>query len=239
MRITLSDEQEEFRAVVRRFLEENSPSTEVRRLMETEQGHDHEVWRKLSQDLGLPALHIPEEYGGPGFGYVGLFIVMEEAGRALLCAPLFASVVLAANAILEGASENQKKELLPGIASGQTIATLAFAEADGAWSTSSVTTTAEPEDGAFRLEGEKHYVLDGTSANLIVVVARAPGACERATEISLAPASRRGACASSLPPTGRSRSKRACRRCTRWPRRRRRACGTHRRSRSSSTRSRR
>lgn len=175
MRITPSDEQDEFRAVVRRFLEENSPIAEVRRLMETEQGHNTEVWQRLSEELGLPGLHIPEEYGGQGFGYVEACIVMEEAGRALLCAPFFASVALGANVILQGASEKQKKQLLPGVASGQTIATLAFAEADGVWSTSSVATTAEPEADAFRLDGEKHYVVDGKSADLIVVVARAPG----------------------------------------------------------------
>ena len=175
MQITPTNEQEEFRGVVRRFLEEKSPTTEVRRLMETAEGHDSAIWRQLSEDLGLPALQIPEAYGGQGFGYVELCIVMEEAGRALLCAPLFSSVVLAANAILEGASETQKKELLPGIASGEVIATVALAEADGRWSASGVATTAEPDNGAFRLDGEKCYVLDGHSANLIVVVARAPG----------------------------------------------------------------
>ena len=174
MRITPSDEQEEFRSVLRRFLEEHSPTTEVRRLMETEAGYDRGVWQKLSEELGLPGLHIPEKYGGQGFGYVELCIVMEEAGRALLCAPFLSSAVLAANAILEAASESQKARLLPAIASGKTLSTLAFTEADGLWSTSSVATTAKPEGDVFRLDGEKHYVVDGHIAELIVVVAREP-----------------------------------------------------------------
>ena len=175
MRITHSDEQEEFRRVVRRFLEDQSPPSEVRRLMETPEGCDPAVWEQLSRELGLPAVHIPEEYGGQGFSFVELCIATEEMGRALLCGPWFASVVLAANAILEGATETRRKELLPGIAAGETVATLAVAEPSGRWDAEGVALTAESADGAFRLDGEKSYVLDGHSADLIVVVARAPG----------------------------------------------------------------
>ena len=179
MRITHSDEQEELRRVVRRFLEDRSPPSEVRRLMETPEGCDRAVWEQLSRELGLPAVHIPEEYGGQGFSFVELCIATEEMGRALLCAPWFASVVLAGGAILEGATETRKKELLPAIASGETLATLAVAEPTGRWAghwdATGVTLTAESANGAFRLDGEKSYVLDGHTADLIVVVARAPG----------------------------------------------------------------
>jgi alkylation response protein AidB-like acyl-CoA dehydrogenase len=175
MRFSFSEEQEELRRVVRGFLEDTSPPTEVRRLMETPEGCDPKVWKQLSEDLGLPAVHIPEEYGGQGFTFVELGIVLEEMGRSLLCAPYFASIALAANAILNAATETRKKELLPGIASGETIATLAFTEPNGRWDGTGVGCTATQADGGFQLDGVKSFVLDGHTADLIVVVARTPG----------------------------------------------------------------
>jgi alkylation response protein AidB-like acyl-CoA dehydrogenase len=175
LRFSFSDEQEEFRRVVRRFLEDKSPPAEVRRLMETSEGCDRTVWQQLSEELGLPAIHIPEEYGGQGFGFGELGIVLEEMGRSLLCAPYFASVALATNAILNAGTDTRKKELLPSLASGETIATLAFSEPDGRWDASGVALTAKPVNGAFQLDGVKTYVLDGHTADLIVVVARSPG----------------------------------------------------------------
>ena len=114
MKFSFSDEQAEFRSMLRRFLEDKSPVTEVRRLMATETGHDPDVWRQLSQELGLTAIHIPEAYGGQGFGISELAIAVEEMGRALLCAPYFASTVMAATAILKAGSEVQKQAMLPG-----------------------------------------------------------------------------------------------------------------------------
>ncbi|MEE9279899.1 MAG: acyl-CoA dehydrogenase family protein [Myxococcota bacterium] len=175
MQFSFSDEQEELRRVVRQFLEDRSPPAEVRRLMETSQGYDGAVWKQLCEELGLAAVHVPEEYGGQGFGFVELGIVLEEMGRALLCAPYFASIALAANAILNAATETRKKELLPAIASGETIATLALAEPGGRWDADGVALTATATDGAFRLDGVKTFVLDGHTADLIVVVARTPG----------------------------------------------------------------
>ncbi len=175
MRFSFTDEQTEFRSVLRRFLEDKSPSIEVRRLMETDGGCDPEVWRQLSQDLGLTAIHIPESYGGQGFGIGELAIAVEEMGRALLCAPYFASTVMAATAILKAGSEDQKQILLPDIASGETIATLAIAEESGTWTGSGVAMTATAAGGKYRLDGTKSFVLDGHTAGLIVVLARTPG----------------------------------------------------------------
>src|SRR5262245_29862485 len=120
MRFSFTDEQREFRSVVRRFLEDKSPTSEVRRLMEMDIGHDPEVWRSLTQDLGLTAVHVPEIYGGQGFGISELAITVEEMGRALLCAPYFASTVLATTAILRAGTDAQKRALLPDMAAGQT-----------------------------------------------------------------------------------------------------------------------
>jgi alkylation response protein AidB-like acyl-CoA dehydrogenase len=175
MKFSFSDEQAEFRTMLRRFLEDKSPTTEVRRLMETEAGHDAQVWRQLAQELGLTAIHIPEAYGGQGFGIAELAIAVEEAGRALLCAPFFASTVLAATAILKAGGEDQKRALLPAIAAGDTIATLALAEDSGHWTTDAIEMTATPAAGKATLDGTKSFVLDGTTAGLLVVAARQPG----------------------------------------------------------------
>ncbi len=175
MQFTFTEEQEEFRRYLRRFLDDKSTPADVRRLMATDDGYDRDVWRQLCNDLGLPAVGIPETYGGQGFGFVELGIVLEEMGRALLCAPFFASAVLAANAILNAGSEEQKRELLPEIASGETIATLAFAEDNGRWDSGGIEMTATKSGDGYVLDGAKSFVLDGHIAGLIVVVARKAG----------------------------------------------------------------
>src|ERR1700752_1365317 len=98
MNFAFSEEQEELRKSVRRFLEDKSPETEVRRLMDTTEGYDPAVWSQMADQLGLQSLTLPEEFGGSGFPYVELRVVLEEMGAALLCAPFFSSVALAANA---------------------------------------------------------------------------------------------------------------------------------------------
>lgn len=175
MLFSFTEEQEELRRVVRRSLEELSPAAEVRRLMETSEGYDPEVWRRLGQELALTGVHIPEEYGGQGYSFVELAIILEEFGRSLLCAPYFASIALAANAILNAATEPRKKELLPAIASGECHATLAFTDPAGRWDVSGITLEARAAGSEFRLDGTNGFVVDGHTADLIVVVARSPG----------------------------------------------------------------
>ena len=175
MRFSFTDEQQEFRGIVRRFLEDKSPTTAVRRQMETDDGFDADVWRQLSAELGLTAIHIPEAYGGQGVGVGELAIAVEEMGRALLCAPYFGSAVMATTAILEAGDEAQKRTLLPPLAAGQTIAALALAEDGGWWDAGGIATTATPAGGNYKLDGIKSFVLDGHTAGLIVVAARRPG----------------------------------------------------------------
>lgn len=176
MKFSFSSEQDAFRTTVRRFLADVSPIKDVRRLMETEAGWDRETWQALNSQLGLCAVRIPESLGGHGFGFAEHCIVLEEMGRALLCAPYFASTVLGAGAILNAGSALQQQALLPAIASGDTVATLAAAEDDGAWEAGATTMTAtRSPEGGWRLNGHKSFVLDGHTADLIVVLARAPG----------------------------------------------------------------
>ena len=174
MNFAFSEEQEELRRSVRRFLDDKSPIPEVRRLMETTDGYDPAVWAQMGTQLGLQGLAIPEEHGGSGFTYVELIVVLEEMGRSLLCAPYFATIALAANAILTSGDDAAKKELLPGIASGDTIATLAFTEDNGRWDEGGITTTATRAGDGWTLDGHKMFVLDGHVANLLVVAARTP-----------------------------------------------------------------
>jgi alkylation response protein AidB-like acyl-CoA dehydrogenase len=175
MKFSFSSEQEEFRSNLRRFLAEHSPPKEVRRLMETDAGWERDGWRRLNEALGLTALRIPEAYGGHGFGFGELGIVLEEMGRALLCAPYFATAVLATGAIVNAGTDAEKQALLPDIALGETVATLACAEDDGLWTAAATTLVATRSGSGYRLDGHKSFVLDGHTANTIVVLARAPG----------------------------------------------------------------
>ena len=167
-----SEEQEELRRFVRQFLEEKSPESAVREQMDTEKGYDDAVWSQMAGQLGLQGLIIPEEYGGSGFGYMELTVVLEEMGRALLCAPFFSSVVLAANALIHSGDEQAKSALLPGIAGGETTAALAFTEENGRWDESGITVQATPDGGGWRISGAKMYVIDGHTADVVLVAAR-------------------------------------------------------------------
>jgi alkylation response protein AidB-like acyl-CoA dehydrogenase len=181
MNLGISTEQRELRESVRRFLTERAPLTKVRELMETADGTDPDVWRQASAQLGLPGIAIPEEYGGAGFSFAEQAIVLEELGAALFTGPYLASAVLAATALLASDDEEAKKDLLPGIAAGETIATLAFTEDGGSWDPASIRLTATgnagpknagpKNDGSWRLDGHKSFVLDGHAADLILVVA--------------------------------------------------------------------
>ena len=168
----LEQEREALRDTVRTLLERTSTEADVRRLMETDTGYDEKVWQQAAGELGLTGLAIPEEYGGAGFGQLELAVVFEEMGRALFCGPFLSTVGLAASALLASGDDAAKKEWLPGIAAGQTIATLALTEESSAWTADSITTTAKQAGEQWKLSGTKWYVLDGHIADLILVVAR-------------------------------------------------------------------
>ncbi len=172
MNFAFSEEQDELRKAVRRFLQEKSPEAEVRRLMETTEGYDPAVWAQMADQLGLQSLTIPEEFGGSGFSYVELIVVLEEMGAALLCAPYFSTVALAANAVMSSGDDAAKKYLLPGLASGETIGTLAYTEDNGRWDFDGITLAATQSGDDWVLDGHKMFVIDGHVADLIVVAGR-------------------------------------------------------------------
>ncbi|MDA0638102.1 acyl-CoA/acyl-ACP dehydrogenase [Nonomuraea sp. MCN248] len=168
----LAEEHEDFRESVRSFVEHLSPETRVRHLMEDEQGHDPRAWRQMADQLGLQGLALPERYGGSGASFLELGVVLEEMGRAVMGGPFFSTVVLAANALLHSGDEQAKDDFLPGIAAGETIATVAIAERSGSWRGGDVEARAVKEDGIWRLSGVKSFVLDGHVADLLLVFAR-------------------------------------------------------------------
>jgi alkylation response protein AidB-like acyl-CoA dehydrogenase len=168
----LAQEREALRETVRTYLDRTSTEADVRRLMESETGYDERAWKQAADELGLTGLGIPEEYGGSGFGPQELAVVFEEMGRALYCGPFLSTVGLAASALLTCGDDAAKKEWLPGVAAGTTIATLALTEESSAWTPDAVTTTATRDGGSWKVSGTKWYVLDGHLADLVLVVAR-------------------------------------------------------------------
>jgi alkylation response protein AidB-like acyl-CoA dehydrogenase len=108
MPMTFTEEQDEFRKSIRRFLEQKSSTADVRRLMETDEGYDPAVWQQMAGQLGLQGLALAEEYGGSGYGFIEQILVLEEMGRALLCAPYFSTVVLAGTALVQSVTTRRK-----------------------------------------------------------------------------------------------------------------------------------
>jgi len=169
-----SAEHGELRQAVREFLSERSPSGEVRRLMEAGESRDDEVWALLAGQLGLTGIAVPERFGGAGYGPAELGIVLEEMGGSLLVAPYFATVALAGQALAASGDDDAMARWLPGIADGSVTATLAVAEDSGAWDLAEVAAVAEPASGGWVVTGSKLFVIDGHTADLLLVVAHAP-----------------------------------------------------------------
>jgi alkylation response protein AidB-like acyl-CoA dehydrogenase len=176
MKLAPSTEQQELRESVRRFLADRVPLQRVRELMESADGADEKIWNYAASQLGLQAIAIPEEYGGAGFTFAEQAIVLEELGAALYPGPYLASAVLAATALLVSSDDSAKRDLLPGIAGGETVATLAFTEDDGSWEPDAIRLAASQAgsslSGSWVLDGHKSFVLDGHTASLILAVAR-------------------------------------------------------------------
>jgi acyl-CoA dehydrogenase len=158
---------------MREALRALSGSAEVRRVMATARGFDDRVWRRLSGELGLPGLTLPEEYGGAGMSVQELAIALEEAGATLLCAPLFATAALAVPLLRSLGDAAALARYAPPVAAGELTATVALTEDGGHWRTDAVRCAATvAPGGGWLLDGVKSYVVDGATAGLILVVAR-------------------------------------------------------------------
>jgi alkylation response protein AidB-like acyl-CoA dehydrogenase len=171
-----SPDQIELAAVVRDFLDQRSPESTVRRVMDTESGIDNALWIQMGEELGICGLAVPENLGGGGGNFADVAVVLEELGRALTCAPFFSSVVLAQSLLLACGDPEAMAEWLPGLASGSVRAAVAFAEPGAVWDVAGIAMPAtESSPGSWRLSGVKSYVIDGHSAHVVFVVARTDG----------------------------------------------------------------
>lgn len=180
MQFRFSDEQRMIRDSAASFLSDVSGPAEVRRVMTSAAGHDPALWRRICQEVCFPALTVPEAYGGMGLGYVELAAVLEQMGRVLLCSPFFGTVCLGVNALLLAGSEAQREQYLPAIVDGALTATLAWtgpqaARHGGSWGCEAVGATWQRTQEGYRLDGTLRYVIDGHSADLLIVAARTPG----------------------------------------------------------------
>jgi alkylation response protein AidB-like acyl-CoA dehydrogenase len=206
MQFAFNEDQMALRSAARSFLESQSSSARVRQAMETERGYDASVWERIGRELGWPSVIVPEQYGGSGLGYVELVGLMEEMGRALLCAPFFSTVCLATNALLLGGSAAQKREHLPAIAGGERTAALAHTGPAGRWDAAGVEATARRDGTGFILDGVSSFVIDGHTADLLVVAARAPGSSgEAGVSLFLVPATAPGLSRRLLPTMDQTR----------------------------------
>jgi alkylation response protein AidB-like acyl-CoA dehydrogenase len=183
MDLGLTEEQELLKNSARDFLEKEVPEAYVRQMEEDETGYSPEVWKKTA-DLGWQGLIIPENYGGAGFGFLDLVVLLEEFGRALVPGP-FIPTMIAATAIIDGGSEEQKQEWLPKIASGDIIGTLALTEPSARFDAEGVTLKAEKQGNDYVLNGTKLFISDAHVADLLVVVARTGGSGEQGISVFL------------------------------------------------------
>ncbi len=138
------------------------------------EGDDRSLWRRLCTEVGVAGLAIPERYGGAGAGAAETGVVMEELGRDLTSSPMLGSAVLAAHALLGSGDDAACARLLPAIADGSATATLAWTTRAGHWDSGEVGYQAREAGGGWELDGEAHYVLDGDTADVLLVAARGP-----------------------------------------------------------------
>jgi len=193
MEFAFTEEQEMIRDTAASFLAEVSDSEAVRRAMTTEQGYESELWSRICGEMYWQAIHIPEEYGGMGLGYVELVAMMEQMGRSLLCSPFFSTVCMAGNALLMAGSEEQKVTWLGKLCEGSLTATLAFNGGSARWDANSVTATWRREGDDYLFNGNYRYVIDGHTADLLIVAAREEGSSgEEGISLFLLPAETAG-----------------------------------------------
>ena len=175
MPLVLNEEQNMLKDAAKDFCGKSTPITELRKLRDDkdETGFSRDIWQQMVE-LGWAGITIPEDFGGLGFGYMGIGVVMEECGRTLTASPLMATAVLGSSAILEGGTEAQKAELLPALAGGELLTALALEETPH-HDPYNISTKAEKSGDGYKLNGTKKFVLDGHVANQLIVVARTSG----------------------------------------------------------------
>jgi alkylation response protein AidB-like acyl-CoA dehydrogenase len=171
----LNEEQTMIRDGAKSWVQEKSPVTAFRKLRDSgnADGFDRAAWKEMAE-MGWAGILIPEEFGGTGLGYLTLGLVLEETGRTLTASPLISTALTATTALLLGGNAAQKKKYLPQIAEGKLIATLAVDEGPH-HAPEKIALKAEKSGSGYKLSGKKSFVLDGGTADLVIVAARTSG----------------------------------------------------------------
>jgi alkylation response protein AidB-like acyl-CoA dehydrogenase len=185
MALVINEEQQMLKESAQGFLAEHAPLSEVRKQRDagSATGYADNLWPQMVE-MGWAAILVPEAYGGLEFGHVGMGQIVEQTGRTLTASPLFATAVLGVTAINAAGSEQQKAELLGAIASGEITTALAVDEATH-HAPAQISMSASKRAGGYRLVGSKRFVVDGGTADKLVVAARTSGAAGDALGISL------------------------------------------------------
>jgi alkylation response protein AidB-like acyl-CoA dehydrogenase len=185
MALVLNEEQNMLKDAAKDFCTNNTPISQLRKLRDerSELGFDQATWKQMV-DLGWAGICIPEEYGGLGFGFTGMGVVLEECGRTLAASPLLATAGLGAGCILHGGSDEQKRELLPQVAAGELLLALALEEAPH-HQPYGTATNVEASGSGVKVTGSKKFVIDGHVADKLIVVARSSGEPGDAEGLSL------------------------------------------------------
>ncbi|PBC51522.1 acyl-CoA dehydrogenase family protein [Rhodococcus sp. ACPA1] len=171
MAAVFNEEQSELRSMVRAYCTDYFSETDVRRDVESDSGFRKTAWERMATELGLQGIALPEEYGGAGAGHAELCIVIEELGRALAPAPFLSTVAMSANLLLATDDQAARERLLPGIADGSRIATVAHREPAPRARTADIDSRATRVDGVWRLSGVKTHVLAADQSSTLLVTA--------------------------------------------------------------------
>ncbi len=171
MDFSLTEEQEMLRKSARDFLTAECPKSLVREMVKDEKGYPHQLWQRVGE-MGWMGLIIPEEYGGAGASFFDLVVLLEEMGRACLPGPFFSTVVLGGLTILEAGSEGQKKEILPKLAEGKLLLTLALTEPSAIYTADGIQTKAMQRGKEFLVQGTKLFIPDAHISDYLICAAR-------------------------------------------------------------------
>ncbi|MFI5953121.1 acyl-CoA dehydrogenase family protein [Cryptosporangium sp. NPDC051539] len=174
MRLTLDDDQQDLAEAVTRLVRRRADTLDLRASIASDRGYDDVLWTTLCDQIGAAALAIPEEDGGAGFTLLETLVVAERLGAGLTPGPLLGSAVLAAQAVLLAAGPADRARLLPALAEGRTIGTLAWADRQGRWRTDGSDVVAGRTGDEWLLSGTATLALDGAEAELLLVVADTP-----------------------------------------------------------------
>lgn len=182
--LALSESEEMLKKTAMDFMRRDAPQEVIQALQETDTGYSGELWRKVAE-MGWLGIIIPEEYGGTGNTLTSAAALFEALGSGPLPGPYFSSAILGSQIVVEAGNEQQKQTILPSVANGEQILSLALTEPEYTWEPEGVGTIATSQDGDFVLDGVKLFTLDAAAATHFIVVARTATEPEPARGISL------------------------------------------------------